>query len=120
MNTQTYKQLLLAKALDLERSSVAKEQIAIERNAEMLDEIQRTSEREIALASLSRNWKTASQVAQALSRIEDGSFGICQDCEEEINERRLKALPWAKLCIRCQEKADRKRENAPLELPDAA
>jgi DnaK suppressor protein len=121
MNTQIYKKQLVAKAQELGRSSVSKEEIAIERNAEMLDDIQRTSDREIALASLSRNWKTAAQVREALARIEDGSYGVCLNCEEEINDRRLKAIPWAKLCIRCQEREDGNADYAaPAQLPEAA
>ena len=118
MNTQTYKNELMAKAQELGRGSVSKEEIAIERQPEMLDEIQRTTEREIALDSLNRNWETATQVSAALERIRQGSYGICLECEEEISERRLNAIPWAKLCIRCQEKAD--REQAHWDMSEAA
>ena len=118
MNLQTYKNILAAKAQELGKRSVSKDEIAIERNAEMLDEIQRTGERELALASLTLNWRTAALVKEALARIEDGSYGICQECEEEIAERRLKALPWAKFCIKCQESADRMHMQA--EMPEAA
>jgi len=115
MNTQTYRRELLAKASELQRSAISKDEIAIERTAEMLDEIQRTSERELAMNRLSRNWHTASQVAEALARISDGSYGICAGCEEEISERRLAAIPWAKLCIHCQEKADQDADGVPSE-----
>jgi DnaK suppressor protein len=46
-------------------------------------------------------------VRSALGRIDDGSFGICIHCEEEINPRRLAAVPWSPFCIQCQEQADR-------------
>ena len=107
MKTQTYKNQLIAKAQELGRRGLSKEDIAIERQPDMLDEIQHTTEREIALDSLSRNWETAALVNAALDRIEDGSYGICIQCEEDIGERRLNAIPWVKLCIRCQEQADR-------------
>jgi DnaK suppressor protein len=45
--------------------------------------------------------------ANALHRIEAGVFGTCLDCEEDINVKRLAALPWAARCIACQERADR-------------
>jgi DnaK suppressor protein len=118
MNLQTYKKILVAKAQELGHRSISKEEIAIERNAEMLDEIQRTGERELALASLTLNWRTAALVKEALTRIEDGSYGTCQECEEEINERRLKALPWAKFCIKCQENADQMHTR--VEMSEAA
>jgi DnaK suppressor protein len=110
MNIQTYKNRLVGKAQELAHRSVSKEEIAIERQPEMLDEIQRTGEREIALAALTRNWKTAVEVNDALARIADWTYGVCQECEEAINERRLNAIPWAKLCVRCQEKADQMGE----------
>ncbi len=46
-------------------------------------------------------------VEAALGRIEDGTFGQCAACEEEINPRRLQAVPWAQLCVSCQEKLER-------------
>jgi len=110
MNIQDFKRALMAKANELRRSQISKEQIAIERNAELLDEIQRTSEREIAMASMTIDWQTASLVTEALERIEAGEYGVCTECDEPISERRLKAIPWAKCCIRCQEEADRRAE----------
>lgn len=37
----------------------------------------------------------------ALQRIQDGTYGVCVECEETINPQRLKALPFAVLCIQC-------------------
>jgi DnaK suppressor protein len=108
MNTQNYKRVLMAKANELRQSQISKDQIAIERNAELLDEIQRTSDREIAMASMTIDWRTSSLVAEALRRIETGEYGVCSECEEQISERRLNAIPWAKYCIKCQEQVDRK------------
>jgi DnaK suppressor protein len=45
-------------------------------------------------------------IQQALERINDGSFGICADCEGPIGLKRLQALPWASHCIQCQEQAE--------------
>lgn len=42
-------------------------------------------------------------VDEALGRIESGDFGICLACEEPIPEKRLKAIPWARYCVQCQE-----------------
>lgn len=46
-------------------------------------------------------------VQEALKRIDAGDYGYCQSCEEEIQERRLDAVPWAKHCIRCQDLQER-------------
>ena len=45
-------------------------------------------------------------IQQALERINDGSFGICADCERPIGLKRLQAVPWAGHCIQCQEQAE--------------
>lgn len=120
MNTQKYKQALMTKAEELRESKISKDQIAIERNAELLDEIQRRSDREITMAFMTLDWHTASLVNEALARIESGEYGICAQCEESINERRLNAIPWAKYCIRCQEEADRRNLSEQFELEEAA
>src|SRR4051812_19576019 len=118
MNTQNYKRILMAKANELRQSQITKDQIAIERNAELLDEIQRTSDREIAMASMTIDWRTSSLVNEALKRIDSGEYGTCSECEEPISERRLNAIPWAKFCIKCQEKADQQADA--FELSEAA
>lgn len=46
-------------------------------------------------------------IQEALERIEDGSYGVCQECEEPINAKRLDAIPWARLCVPCQEKQEK-------------
>ena len=107
MTTQFYMEALLEKASELKQQTVSKDQIAIERNADLFDHIQRTTEREMALQFLNRNWAVSTQVAQALDRIAEGSYGICAECDGPIGERRLRAIPWVSLCIRCQEQADR-------------
>ena len=47
------------------------------------------------------------KIDQALKRIEDGSFGICESCEEPISVKRLEARPETTLCIRCKEDQER-------------
>ena len=46
------------------------------------------------------------QVDEALDKIRQDTYGLCESCGEMINERRLEALPFAKLCISCQEKEE--------------
>lgn len=56
------------------------------------------------------------QTEIALQRIDEGTFGECDSCGEEINPKRLDAVPWAQYCIECQEKF----ENGELSPNDAA
>ena len=46
------------------------------------------------------------KIEEALERIEDGTYGICEECEEEISEDRLKARPITALCIKCKRKQE--------------
>lgn len=47
------------------------------------------------------------QVDQALSKIREDRYGLCEACNETISEKRLEALPFARLCIACQEEEER-------------
>ncbi len=42
-------------------------------------------------------------INEALTRIADDEYGTCQNCEKEINPKRLDAVPWARYCLSCQE-----------------
>jgi DnaK suppressor protein len=45
-------------------------------------------------------------VDEALQRMKDGTYGQCVACQEEVQQKRLEAVPWARHCIECQEKQD--------------
>ena len=47
------------------------------------------------------------KIEKALRKIEDGSFGVCEECGEEISIKRLEARPETTLCIRCKEDQER-------------
>ena len=42
-------------------------------------------------------------INEALERLDDDEYGLCQNCENEINPKRLDAIPWARYCLNCQE-----------------
>jgi DnaK suppressor protein len=87
------------------------ESIAIERSADVLEEAYYKTARELAIAGLNQETTVRSSVASALLRTQDGSFGKCVHCDGDISRRRLEAVPWTSLCIRCQEAADRGEES---------
>jgi DnaK suppressor protein len=43
-------------------------------------------------------------IDDALLRIKNGTYGICIECEEELQQKRLEAVPWARYCVSCAEK----------------
>jgi len=64
------------------------------------------SDRNFMLRIRDRERKLIGKIRQALQRIEDGSFGICESCGDEISEERLKARPVTTLCIECKTKQE--------------
>src|ERR1700674_729011 len=102
-----FRATLTAKVAELERFTRHREAITIERSADQLEEIQAASERALAVCNLDREFNQLRNVRAALRRIQEGIFGTCQECEEDIHPKRLAAVPWATFCIRCQEAVDR-------------
>ncbi|MBI3398354.1 MAG: TraR/DksA family transcriptional regulator [Deltaproteobacteria bacterium] len=66
-------------------------------------------ERELTLMLGDRDREKLAEIEDALGRIENGSYGICEECGEPIAEARLLAMPFAKVCIDCKSKDERER-----------
>ena len=64
------------------------------------------SDRNFLLRMRDRERKLIGKIKEALARIDDDTFGICEECGEDISEERLKARPMATLCIDCKTKAE--------------
>src|SRR5580704_16299602 len=60
--------------------------------------------KDMAAATLERERRTLQEIDGALKRIKSGEYGICASCGEPIPDARLKALPWARVCVGCAEK----------------
>lgn len=101
-----FQALLKARITELERATRVRDAIAVEPSPDQIDEIQRASERALAISNIDRDSKQLSRARAALRRIHEGTFGMCEECEEEIHPKRLRAIPWASLCIQCQEESD--------------
>ena len=59
-------------------------------------------ERELMIELIENGEESLRNIDTALEKIEEGTFGICESCEKKINKERLKALPYASLCIDCK------------------
>jgi len=101
-----FQAILEARMTELERGNCLRDSIAIEQSPDQIDEIQRASERALAICHIDRESKQLREVRAALRRLREGSFGVCEHCEEPIHPKRLLAIPWASLCIQCQEAVD--------------
>jgi DnaK suppressor protein len=64
-------------------------------------------EREMNMALRRRARRKVTSLEEALNRFEEGTYGICEVCRREIGAQRLEALPQARLCIECAQKAGR-------------
>src|SRR5947209_8514543 len=105
-----FKTILESRQAELEEIVRNRDGIVIEKSADALDEVQHAAERDLAIRNLDRESNLLRNVRSALRRIEERSFGICVHCKEEISPKRLAAVSWAPFCIRCQEQADRNRD----------
>ena len=70
------------------------------------------SDRNFLLRIRDRERKLLLKIQEALKRIDEGTFGICQECGQEISESRLKARPVATLCVECKRKQERQEKMA--------
>ena len=102
-----FKAILEAKQAEASRTMRNREGIIVEKSADDLDEIELAVSRDIAIQNLDRESRMLRDIRNSLQRIDQDKFGSCLNCEQEISRRRLEAVPWAQLCLRCQEAADR-------------
>ncbi len=66
-------------------------------------------DREFSLGLAGNEQKILNRIDTALDKIEDKTFGLCESCNKKISKVRLKAVPYAELCVPCQEKQEKKR-----------
>jgi DnaK suppressor protein len=102
-----FRKILTIRQAELTGGRTNREAIAIETTADELDRIQQAQERDFAMGVIDRDSLRLREIRAALQRIDDGTFGMCLNCEEEIAAKRMAAVPWTALCIVCQEAAER-------------
>ncbi len=79
-----------------------------ENYADPTDRAAAESDRSFLLRIRDRERKLIMKIQEALQRIADGTFGICESCGEEIGEKRLEARPVTTQCIDCKTEAEKK------------
>jgi DnaK suppressor protein len=65
-------------------------------------------EQEFTLSLMANDGGTLSQIEASLERIEEGTYGQCEECGVKIPKTRLNAIPYATLCVRCAEQQERR------------
>jgi DnaK suppressor protein len=102
-----FKEILDRREAELVQVLRKRDDLAIEKSPDQIDEVQHAATMDLAIRNLDRESNLLRDVQAALLRVHDGSFGACIQCEWAISPKRLAAVPWAPLCIECQEAADR-------------
>lgn len=76
--------------------------------ADPVDRGQIHEEREVTLATRSLLVERANRLGEALERLRESRYGICEECGEAIAPARLRAMPEVTTCVRCQDRLERK------------
>jgi len=74
----------------------------------MADVATDTYDREFSLGLASNEREALYELDDALKKIDEGAFGICEGCKSLISKVRLRAVPYARLCVKCQQKKEKR------------
>jgi len=86
---------------DVEKAHHNKKSNEVEQMADISDDAARSYGRKLQGDLEEYEWVKLKQVEAALKKVEDGEYGICEQCEQEILETRLEIMPYTEFCIQC-------------------
>ena len=108
--SEHFKKKLLEKKSELYRVVSMTEQYGREADGDstqdVADKAANSYTKEFLFSQSSNERYLLQMVNEALNRVEDGTFGVCVACDNEIQQKRLEAVPWARHCINCQERQE--------------
>lgn len=108
---QRFKEKLLAMRQGIagEVASLKEEGFALgtDGTQDVADDAANTCARQMLLGLSERERDSLRQIDDALDRIEEGTYGQCEECGEDIIPARLEAVPYANLCVECKENQER-------------
>jgi len=100
----------------LERSQHAAEEINLEKTEDEGDLASISHDKDVLYRLHEGGFARLQLIQKAIDAIENGSYGECIRCEEVINEKRLNAIPWATMCIACQEETEAAEASSGMSL----
>ena len=100
--------------------SSQREELHIDYVADPLDQVRSSTDRDVAVQRLDHQARLIHDIQSALAKIENGTYGLCERCEDPIPRKRLDAIPWARLCVRCQSAAEAASHRGEPTFEDAA
>jgi len=86
---------------DVEKAHHDKKSNEVEQMADISDDAARSYGKKLQGDLEEQEWVKLKQVEAALKKVEDGEYGICEQCEQEILETRLEIMPYTEFCIQC-------------------
>jgi DnaK suppressor protein len=101
-----YKRLLLAKRREVEAGPIGPIGAASgagERQADVIDQASDATQADLQVHLHRADIRLLRAIEEALARIEQGTFGVCETCQRPISVARLNAVPWTRLCRDCKE-----------------
>lgn len=101
----SYKTLLLTKRNEL-LAGVKSGPEALASSVQCPDAVEfavKAAEQDLTARTADLRSRMLKEIDRALERVVRGSYGICESCEGEISPARLKAIPWARFCVHCQD-----------------
>ena len=99
--------VLEAKVAELTGAFQDRSELAVVNSADVLDTIRMATDRDVLVQRMNMSARVLSDVRKAIAALDNGEYGICEDCAEPIAARRLDVMPWASVCVKCQEARDR-------------
>jgi DnaK suppressor protein len=111
---KTIKEMLLKKREDLvqeiSRRSKASTEAGAKDIGDILDSVSEERTRELDMILTDREKRKLAQIDDAIDRIDENTYGLCEECGVKIPKARLRVLPFAKYCVECQEKTEREEK----------
>lgn len=90
----------------IQQRLATKKEIDLKDIGDQFDDASEGREQELGFLMNSRDREKMMKIEEALRRLDDGSYGVCEACEEPIGSKRLKAMPFSLLCVKCQEEEE--------------
>jgi RNA polymerase-binding transcription factor len=103
---KVYRALLLKKREEILVSVKAEPDEALSANIRTPDEgefAKKAADQAVAAATMDLRFRLLKEIDRALDRVHGGTYGACERCGEEILPHRLRAIPWARYCLSCEE-----------------
>lgn len=109
------KEQLIQEILKNQEQVVAEHEIGDE-----IDSSVEEQERKLSMLLQDREREKLEQIEEAIHRIENDNYGECEECGEPIAKKRLMVVPFARLCINCQQEEERLQEENVRDEPESS